>query len=104
MYPDNVGPSFNSAMAIRSQFDPHRSLPGTPLGIDPRTMSQSDISLAMNQARMSLEVPDYFNAAGNVGPRFNGNLRSRSPYAGDFEPEGFSPYNSVGGLPDMISR
>ena len=83
MHSDLAAPSYNSMMSVRPQHGPYTSLPGTPVGLDPRSMAQSDLSLAMNHARLSLETPDYFTGA----PRYGGGLRPRSPYPGDYEPE-----------------
>lgn len=67
---------------VRPQHDPYRSLPSTPISIDPRNLSM-DMNQALNHARLGLEVQDYFS--GN--PRFSGNMRPRSPYPHDYEAE-----------------
>ena len=82
---------------LRPQHDPYRSLPSTPIGIDPRNGS-IDINSAMNHARLGLEVQDYFSGS----PRFSGNLRPRSPYPHEYESEsGAYTSNSSFAVSDM---
>ena len=75
-------------MALRPQLDPYHSLPTTPLGIDPRTLTSLDIVTAMNHARAGLEAQDYFS--GN--PR---STRTTSPYPHGSESESRYPVNSI---------
>ena len=94
-------------ISIRPPHDAYRSLPGTPLGVDPRAMAPTDISLAMNHARMGLDVPDYFSPdVGSMGQRFGSGMNPRSPFPNDIENERFG--SSYGGgeasTPDMICR
>ncbi|KAL8950723.1 MAG: hypothetical protein Q9222_003259 [Ikaeria aurantiellina] len=64
------------SLAIRTAQDAYRSMPGTPLGMDPRAVHSVDLAAAMNNARMGLEGGDYFLGA----PKFpNGSMRPRSP-------------------------
>lgn len=84
-------------MAVRSQHDPYRSLPSTPSGMDPRNVSM-DMNQAMNHARQCLDFQDYFSGS----PRFSGNMRPRSPYPHDYEPEsGAYTSNSSFAVSDM---
>lgn len=89
MYSDLGSPSYTSAMmSIRPQHDPYRSLPVTPVGMDPRNIGSMDVAAAMNHARMGLEAQDYFSSS----PRFAGNMRPSSPYPLAYEGE--SSYTS----------
>ena len=82
---------------LRAQHDPYRSLPSTPLGIDPRN-GTLDINSAMNHARLGLEVQDYFSGS----PRFSGTVRARSPYPHEYESEsGAYTSNSSFAVADM---
>ena len=74
--------------------------------MDPRTLSAQDMGLAMNQARMGLEAPDYFHHPGRTpSPRYSGSIGSRSPYIGDYEPERLTaPYEMETGSPEMDHR
>ena len=107
VYHEMMGSPYPSMMSIRPPHDAYRSLPGTPLGVDSRAMAPTDISLAMNHARMGLDVPDYFSpGAGSMGQRFNSGMNPRSPFPNDMENERFS--SSYGGgeasTSDMICR
>ncbi|MCJ1242084.1 hypothetical protein MMC14_010091 [Varicellaria rhodocarpa] len=100
-----MGSPYPSMISIRPPHDAYRSLPGTPLGVDPRAMAPTDISLAMNHARMGLDVPDYFSPdVGSMGQRFGSGMNPRSPFPNDIENERFG--SSYGGgeasTPDMI--
>ena len=75
-------------------------MPGTPLGVDPRAMTQANMGIAMDHMRMGLEVPDYF--AG--GTRYSGGPRPRSPYPGGYEPEPFNAYEAEVDRADHILR
>lgn len=95
LYPDHQLDN-NSAyaatmMSLRPLLDPYRSLPTTPLGMDPRSVSSMDINSAMAHARLGLEVQDYFSGS----PRFSGNLRPRSPYPHDCDSDGGAAYTSA---------
>lgn len=72
-------------MSLRSHQEPYRSLPGTPMGMDPRTLATMDIGPSLNHARSSLQVDDYFSGT----PRYGTVMRPRSPYPGvaEFEQE-----------------
>ena len=106
VYQEMMGtPSYASMMSVRPPHDAYRSLPGTPLGVDPRAMAPTDISLAMNHARMGLDVPDYFSpGAGSMGQRFGSGMNARSPFPGEMENERFSSYGGEASTPDMICR
>jgi hypothetical protein len=85
-------PGYSSMMAVRAHPDAYRSLPTSPLPMDPRTLSGQDVGLALNHARMGLEMngPDYFHHPGRApSPRYGG-LRSSSPYHGEYEGERYS--------------
>lgn len=65
------------SLALRPAQDAYRSMPGTPLGIDPRGTHSMDLAAAMNHARMGLEGGgDYFLGAPKFPP---GTMRPRSP-------------------------
>ncbi|KAI4109417.1 MAG: hypothetical protein L6R37_000574 [Teloschistes peruensis] len=62
------------SLALRSAQDAYRSMPGTPLGMEPRGANAVDLAAAMNHARMGLDGQDYFLGAqrfppGAMGPR-----------------------------------
>lgn len=99
-HPNLHSPSYASTaamMSVRPQHDPYRSLPSTPIGMDPRNVSM-DMNSAMNHARLGLEVQDYFSGS----PRFSGTMRPRSPYPHDYEPEnGAYTSNASFAVPDM---
>ena len=71
--------------------------------IDPRTMSEQEIRLAMNHARMGVEEQDYFHSAGGSGlaPRYTPSMVSRSPYAADYERERYTAYETEHGSSEM---
>lgn len=87
-------------MSLRPHPDPYRSMPGTPLAVDPRAMSQAEMDLSMNHVRMGLEVPDYF---GN-GARYSGGPCPRSPYPGGYEQEPHHAYQAELERADHILR
>ncbi|KAL9602342.1 MAG: hypothetical protein Q9219_001908 [cf. Caloplaca sp. 3 TL-2023] len=63
-------------MPIRPPQEAYRSMPGTPLGMDPRGVNSVDMAAAMEHARSGLEVGDYFLGA----PKFpTANMRPRTP-------------------------
>ncbi|KAL8639751.1 MAG: hypothetical protein Q9228_003247 [Teloschistes exilis] len=72
MYADVAGRPHS--LALRSAQDAYRSMPGTPLGMEPRGANAVDLAAAMNHARMGLDGQDYFLGAqrfppGAMGPR-----------------------------------
>ncbi|KAL8837590.1 MAG: hypothetical protein Q9170_002467 [Blastenia crenularia] len=71
-------PSRSHSLAVRPLPDAYRSMPGTPLGVDPRRPNAVDLAAAMTHAhaRMSLEGGDYFLDAPKFPP---GTIRPRSP-------------------------
>lgn len=79
MYADLASVSCQPAMmSLRPHHDPYRSLPCTPLGIDPRSLAAVDLAPMLNHARMSLgmEAQDYFSSS-----RYGGSARASSPYS-----------------------
>lgn len=80
MVPSNAlehRPYSPNMVALRSQHEPYiRSMPGTPLGLDPRALTTSDFSNALSHARSSMQVDDYFSGAA----RYPAIMRPRSPY------------------------
>ena len=93
-------------MSVRSPHEAYRSLPGTPLGMDHRSMAPTDINVAMNHARMALEVSDYFHpgASSSLGPRYSTGMRPRSPHVSELEGERYGPYEGECNSPEMICR
>lgn len=87
-------------MSIRPHPDPYRSMPGTPLAVDPRAMTPADMDIAMNHVRMGLEVPDYFGS----GARYSGSPCPRSPYSGGYEQEPCIAYQADVDRADHIVR
>ena len=85
-------PTFADMMPVRSGGDHYRSVPSTPIPMDPRIMSEQEIRLAMNHARMGVEEQDYFHSAGGSGlaPRYTPSIVSRSPYTADYERERYT--------------
>ena len=77
MYP-NIAAHPHS-LALRPAQDAYRSMPGTPMGMDPRGSHSMDLAAAMNHARAGLEkasAGDYFLG----GPQYQaGSMRPRSP-------------------------
>ncbi|KAL9576537.1 MAG: hypothetical protein Q9212_007014 [Teloschistes hypoglaucus] len=74
MYADVAGRPHS--LALRSAQDAYRSMPGTPLGMEPRGAHAVDLAAAMNHARMGIDGQDYFLGAqrfspGAMGPRDN---------------------------------
>ena len=96
-------PGYSSVMPMRSHLDAYRSIPSSPMPMDPRTFSGQDMTLAMNQATMGLEAPDYFHHPGRApSPRYSGGIGSRSPYPGDYEPERVpAPFEMEMGSPEL---
>jgi len=79
-------------MSVRAHPDSYRSLPSSPLPMDPRTLSGQDVGLALNHARMGLELngPEYFHHPGRApSPRYGG-MGSGSSYHGEYEGERYS--------------
>ncbi|KAL8697921.1 MAG: hypothetical protein Q9201_006854 [Fulgogasparrea decipioides] len=75
MFTDAAGQPHS--LAIRPAQDAYRSMPGTPLGVDPRGANTMDLAAAMNHARMGLaDGGDYFLGAPKFPPRA---MRPRSP-------------------------
>ena len=67
-------------------------------------MPLADMNLALNQARIGLDVSDYFNNNGATS-RFNGATRPRSPYPSDYEPDGYSSSHGMEtSVPSVICR
>lgn len=77
MYPDIA--AHPHSLAVRPAQDAYRSMPGTPMGMDPRGPHSMDLAAAMNHARSGLEkasASDYFFGA----PQYQaGVMRPRSP-------------------------
>lgn len=63
-------------LAIRPAHEAYRSMPGTPMGMDPRGANAVDLATAMRHSRLDLEGGDYFLGAPKFPP---GTLRPRSP-------------------------
>ncbi|KAL8938267.1 MAG: hypothetical protein Q9216_003984 [Gyalolechia sp. 2 TL-2023] len=63
-------------LAIRPAHEAYRSMPGTPLGMDPQGANSTELAAAMNHVRSGLEVGDYFLGAPKISP---GPLNTRSP-------------------------
>ena len=67
------------SLALRPAHDAYRSMPGTPMGMDPRGSHAMELAAAMNHARAGLEragTDDYFLGA----PQYQaGAMRPRSP-------------------------
>ncbi|KAI4281755.1 MAG: hypothetical protein L6R38_003468 [Xanthoria sp. 2 TBL-2021] len=64
MYPDIA--AHPHSLAVRPAQDAYRSMPGTPMGMDPRGPHSMDLAAAMNHARSGLEkasASDYFFGA-----------------------------------------
>ena len=81
------------SLAVRPAHDAYRSMPGTPLGMDPRGHQSMDMAAAMNHARMGLEGGDYFfpGVNGPNGSKFPpGAMRPGSPF-GPFPGPEFDP-------------
>ncbi len=72
------------------EHDGFRSLPGTPLGTDPRMMNL-DLATGLDQARCGLSAGGYFDSGSRCGMS---PLRPRTPYANDYDLEGDYRYNS----------
>ncbi|KAL8826518.1 MAG: hypothetical protein Q9191_003756 [Dirinaria sp. TL-2023a] len=93
-------------MSLRSHQQPYRSLPGTPMGMDPRALATMDIGPSLNHARSSLQVDDYFSGA----PRYGTAMKPRSPYVAvpNYEQEQQhmqgSPEMAMDSLTHMINR
>lgn len=87
-------------MSLRQHPDPYRSMPGTPLSVDPRTMAQADVDMAMNHVRIGLEVPDYFGS----GARYSAGPCPRSPYPAGYEQEPYNAYQAELDRADHILR
>ncbi|KAL8849754.1 MAG: hypothetical protein Q9221_005298 [Calogaya cf. arnoldii] len=66
-------------LAVRPAQDAYRSMPGTPMGMEPRGSHSMDLAAAMSHARSGLEragASDYFHGA----PQYPGGaMRPRSP-------------------------
>lgn len=72
MHADMGAPPYNSGlMTVRPMHEAYRSLPGTPVGIDPR-----------GTGTMGFDVGDYFSGNPRLGP---GVMRPRSPFPIDYE-------------------
>ncbi|KAL8742015.1 MAG: hypothetical protein Q9184_008315 [Pyrenodesmia sp. 2 TL-2023] len=63
-------------LAIRPAHEAYRSMPGTPMGMDPRGLNSMELATAMDHARSGLEGGDYFLGAARYPP---GTMRPRSP-------------------------
>ena len=67
-------------LTIRSQHNPYNSLPGTPLGYNPRHLSNLDIGPSLEHARSMIQPnADYFSSP---GARYSTNMRPASPFPG----------------------
>ena len=85
----------SSVLSVRPVHDVYRSMPGTPVGIDPRGPGAMDLTSAMSQSRLGFDVGDYFSANSRLAV---GTLRPRSPLPGDYEHEGSFPRSRAYGL------
>ena len=105
-YSEIMSIPYSSMMSLRPPHDTYRSLPNTPLGNDQRVMVPSDMNLAINHARMGLDVPDYFNAVSSgANPRFGSGLKPKSPYPAELlESERYHSFEPDHLSPDMICR
>lgn len=85
-------------MSLRSQNEPHRSLPGTPLGTDPRALSTWDMGPMLREAH-TMMPEDYFSPTSRYTPA----LRPRSPYpaVGDYEHDGRYLSGGMHSTPEM---
>lgn len=63
-------------LAIRPAHEAYRSMPGTPLGMDPRGANSVDLAAAMKHASLGFEGSDYFLNTPRLPP---GTIRPRSP-------------------------
>ena len=99
-------PTFADMMPVRSGVDHYRSVPSTPMAMDPRSMSDQEIRLAMNHARMGVEEQDYFHSAGGSGlaPRYTPSMVPRSPYAADYERERYTAFETECGSSELNHR
>ena len=99
-------PVYSSKMPMRPSHDAYRSLPGTPIGIDPRSMSGPELNMAMNQVRMGVDPQDYFHYPGRApSPRFSGGMTSTVQYPRDLEADrSRAPYDHEMGSPEMNHR
>ncbi|MCJ1386645.1 hypothetical protein MMC17_009771 [Xylographa soralifera] len=99
-------PAYNSLMPMRSSHDAYRSLPGTPMGMDPRSMSGSEVHMAMNQVRTGMDAPDYFHHPGRTPyPQYNGGMTATTSYPGDFESDRtMAPHDLEMGSPELNHR
>lgn len=87
--PNGPTPCTSKMMSAHPQHDSYRSLPGTPLGTDPRMMNL-DLASGLDQARYGLSPGGYFDSGTRCGMS---PMRPRTPYANDFDPEGDYRYN-----------
>ena len=87
-----IGPSPCSSkmLSVHPQHDGYRSLPGTPLGTDPRLLNL-DLTTALDQARCGLSQGGYFDSGSRCATSPMG---PRTPYANDCDTEGDYRYNS----------
>ncbi|KAI9815267.1 MAG: hypothetical protein M1827_002747 [Pycnora praestabilis] len=82
--------------------DNYRSLPGTPYGMEPRTLTGRDMDEVIQHARMGLEG-DYFSSSARFPT--TATMRSRSPYGGSYEQDPYSNGAQVEmGLNDLLRR
>ncbi|MCJ1361130.1 hypothetical protein MMC16_000227, partial [Acarospora aff. strigata] len=84
-------------ISISHAADQYGSLPGTPFGLEARP---HDMALALEQARMNLEAPDYFSGV----PRYGCNLRPRSPFPSSYDHERYSGYGHEADLNETVRR
>ena len=85
-------PLTSNTLSLRSQQDPYRSLPGTPVGLAPRSLSTMDVGPSMDHALSMIQPPnhDYFS---NPAARYSTAMRPRSPFPAMAE------YGHDGGYP-----
>ena len=68
-------------------------------------MAPTDIGMAMNHARMALEVPDYFHSgASSLGARYSTGMGPRSPHFSELEGERYGSYEGERNSPEIICR
>ena len=76
------------------------------MGMDPRSMSGSELHMAMNQVRTGIDAPDYFHHPGRTPyPRYDGGMAPTTTYPGDFETDRpMAPYDLEMGSSELNHR
>ena len=76
------------------------------MGIDPRSMSGSELHMAMNQVRTGIDAPDYFHHSGRTPyPRYNGGTIPTTSYPSEFETDRpMAPYDLEMGSSELNHR